>query len=105
MPLRFTHQTNAISVIPPARQQHIAAKLNSDTEIMGNTALQEQIAHEPQDIQAAVLAISPKARNRSLQIGLFIPALAGLLGLASSLRMSRPPDITPVGTRDGIDFG
>ncbi len=103
--LSFTHQTNASSVIPALQQQHIAAELNSDAEIMSNTQLQQQIAHEPQDIQDAVLAINTKARNRSLQVALFIPTIAGLLGLANSLRMRRLPDITPAGPRDGLDFG
>ena len=72
---------------------------------MSNTQLQQQIADEPQDVQDAVLAINTDARNRSLQVALLVPAVAGLLGLANSFRMRRLPDIKPAAPLDGLDFG
>jgi len=72
---------------------------------MSNTQLQHQIADQPQDIQTAVLAINTDARNRSLQVALLVPTIAGLLGLANSFRMRRLPDITPPAARDGLDLG
>jgi hypothetical protein len=103
--LSFTHQTNASTVIPPAQQQQIAAKMNTDAEVMSNTQLQQQIANEPKDVQNAVLAINTKARNRSLQVALLVPAIAGLLGLGNSFRMRRLPDIKPAAPLEGLDFG
>jgi hypothetical protein len=103
--LSFTHQTYASTAIPEAQQHAIAAHLETDAEVMSNTQLQQQIADEPQDIQAAVLAINTHARNRSLQVALLVPGIAGLLGLANSFRMRRLPDITPSASLDGHDFG
>jgi Na+/melibiose symporter-like transporter len=103
--LSFTHQTEASTVIPPAQQQAIATQMDTSAEIMSNTDLQQRIADEPQDVQNAVLDINTKARNRSLQIALLVPAIAGLLGLANSFRMRRLPDITPVASLDGLDLG
>jgi len=101
----FTHLTYASPVIPPAQQQQIAAEMETDAEVMSNTQLQQQIADEPKEVQDAVLAINTKARNRSLQFALFVPATAGLLGLANSFRMRRLPDIKPAAPIEGVDFG
>jgi hypothetical protein len=51
------------------------------------------------------LAINTHARNFSLQIGLLIPAIASLLGLANSFRMLRLPDITPAKDTGGVGPG
>ena len=101
----FTHLTDSSTVIPPAQQQQISAELESNAEVMSNTQLQQQIADQPQDIQDAVLAINTEARNRSLQVALFVPALAALLGLGNSFRMRRLPDIKPAAPLEGVDFG
>ncbi len=100
--LSFTHLTNESTVIPPAQQQQISAKLESNAEVMSNTQLQQQISNQPQDIQDAVLAINTDARNRSLQVALLVPAIASLLGLANSFRMRRLPDIEPTAATTGI---
>jgi hypothetical protein len=101
----FTHLTYSSPAIPPAQQQQIAAEMETDAEVMSNTQLQHQIADQPREVQDAVLAINSKARNRSLQIALLVPAIAGLLGLANSFRMRRLPDIKPAGSIEGLDFG
>ncbi|HXN59784.1 MAG TPA: MFS transporter, partial [Acidimicrobiales bacterium] len=103
--MSFTHLTYSSAAIPPAQQQQIAAEMGTDAEVMSNTQLQAQISGEPQDVQQAILAINTEARNRSLQFALFVPALAGLLGFANSLRMRRLPDIKPATPIDGVDFG
>jgi hypothetical protein len=101
----FTHLTYANSTIPTAQQHTIAAKLETDAEVMSNSQLQQQIADEPQQVQDAVLAINTQARNRSLQFALLVPAAASLLGLANAFRMRRLPDIKPTASLDGLDFG
>jgi MFS family permease len=103
--LSYTHQTYASTTIPEAQQHTIAAHLETDAEVMSNTQLQHQIADQPQDIQTAVLAINTHARNRSLQIALLVPSIAGLLGLANSVRMRRLPDITPSASLESLDLG
>ena len=100
----FTNLTYSSTVIPPAQQHQIAAEMETDAEVMSNTQLQQQIADEPKEVQDAVLAINTDARNRSLQVALLVPAVAGLLGLGNSFRMRRLPDIKPAAPIEGLDF-
>ena len=103
--LSFTHLTYSSTVIPADQQQHIAAEMETDAEVMSNTQLQHQIAGEPKAVQHEILAINTAARNRSLQFALLVPVIAGLLGFANSLRMRRLPDIKPATPIEGVDFG
>jgi EmrB/QacA subfamily drug resistance transporter len=103
--MSFTNLTYSSSAIPPAQQQQLAAKMETDAEVMSNTQLQRQISSEPQNVQDAVLAINTEARNRSLQFALLVPAFAGLLGFANAFRMRRLPDIKPAAPLDGVEFG
>ena len=89
----FTRMTENSTVIPPAQQQQIAAALETDAEVMSNTELDKRITGQPPEIEQEVLAINDDARNRSLQVALLIPLLAGVLGLAASFRMMRLPDL------------
>ncbi len=102
--LGFTRMTASSSVIPADQQQHIAEVLEDDAEIMSNTELDALITGQPPEVEGAVLSINEEARNRSLQVALLIPLLAGLLGLASSFRMMRLPDIEPSAPLDGLDL-
>jgi len=79
--------------------------MEDDAEVMSNSQLAEQITGETPEVEAAVLAINNDARNRSLQIALLVPLLAGLLGLANSFQMRRLPDQKPSSSLDGMDFG
>ena len=103
--LSFTHLTETSTVIPPAQQRQISAELEHDAEVMSNTQLQQQIAGEPPAVQAEILATNTRARNRSLQVALLVPAIASLLGLGKSFRMLRLPDITPAADIEGAGFG
>jgi hypothetical protein len=58
-------------VIPASQQQQIAEKLDE------------------------VVSINTDATNRSLQVALLIPIIAGLIGLFNSFRMMRLPDVSP----------
>ena len=93
--LSFTNLTEQSDVIPPAQQQQIADTLEDDAEIMSNTQLERLLADEPADVQDAVLDINAEARDRSLQIALLVPILAGLLGVLNAFRMRRLPDPEP----------
>ena len=101
----FTNLTENSTVIPPAQQQQIAAALETDAEVMSNTALAEQIVGQPPEVEAAVLEINDEARNRSLQVALLVPLLATLLGFGNSFRMMRLPDIKPSAAIEGLDLG
>ena len=101
----FTRLVENSPVIPAAQQQQIAQALEHDAEIMSNTQLDQQITGQPPAVEAEVLAINDEARNRSLQIALLVPLLAGLLGLANSFRMLRLPDQRPSSSLEGLDLG
>jgi EmrB/QacA subfamily drug resistance transporter len=103
--ISFTDLTESSTVIPAAEQQQIADALEEDAEVMSNTQLAIQIEDQPAEVEAAVLEINSEARDRSLQVALFVPLLAGLLGLANAVRMMRLPDIKPSGSLEGLDLG
>ena len=52
-----------------------------------------------------MLRINDASRNRSLQVALLVPFLAGLLGLGNAVRMRRLPDVKPSAPIEGVDFG
>jgi len=101
----FSQLTQESQIIPQAEQQQIAAALETDAEVMSNTQLAEQITGQPPAVEAEVLAINEEARNRSLQVALLVPLLAGLVGLGNSVRMVRLPDQKPSSSLDGTDLG
>ena len=103
--LSFTNMTESSTVVPPRQQEQIASELETDAEVMSNTALQEQLKGEPQAVQEEVLAINTDARNLSFQVALLVPVVAGLLGAVNGFRMRRLPDITPTADIESAGFG
>jgi len=103
--IAFTQMAQDSTVLPPASQEQIAQALEDDAEVMSNTQLEKQITGEPPAVENEVVAINNDARNRSLQIALLVPLLAGLIGLVNSFRMMRLPDQKPVANLEGMDFG
>ncbi|WP_433505433.1 MFS transporter [Pseudonocardia halophobica] len=94
----FTTETEASAVLPPADQQRIAQVLETDAEVMSNARLAELLATQPPVVREEVLRINTEARPRALQVGLIVPLLAALAGLALSVRMIRLPDPRPSGS-------
>ncbi len=45
-------------------------------------------------VQDEVLRINTDATNRSLQVALLVPIIAGLIGLFNSFRMMRLPEVS-----------
>jgi hypothetical protein len=70
-----------------------------------NTALAEQLAGQPADVQAEIIRINTDARPIALQVAMLIPLFAGLLGLFNSYRMMRLPDPTASNSAEGIALG
>ncbi|MFS0698399.1 MFS transporter [Cellulomonas sp. 179-A 4D5 NHS] len=103
--LNFSQLSESSEVIPVAEQQQIAAVLEEDAQVMSNTQLEQQLTGQPADVEAEVLAINAQARDRSLQVALLVPLLAGLLGLANSFRMLRLPDLRASAPLDGMGLG
>jgi EmrB/QacA subfamily drug resistance transporter len=101
----FTHMAQDSTVLSPADQQRVANELEHNAEVMSNTALKQQLAGEPKDVQAEIIRINTDARHISLQVALLIPILAGLVGLFDSFRMMRLPDPVPSSAVEGVALG
>ena len=103
--IAFTSMASSSTVLSATEQQQVAAALEEDAEVMSNTALAEQLAGQPPEIQAEIIRINTDARPLALQVALLIPILAGLIGLVNSLRMMRLPDPKPSGSAEGSVLG
>ncbi len=103
--LSFTNLTQASTVIPPDQQQQISRTLENDAQVMSNTQLDALLVNEPEAVRNEILSINSEARDRSLQLALLVPVLAGLLGLLNSFRMVRLPDVKPSVSDEGTLLG
>ena len=92
-------------MIPPAQQQQISDTLENDAQVMSNAQLEPLLAGEPADVQAEILRINKQARDRSLQVALLIPILAGILGLLNGFRMRRLSDPVASESVEGVALG
>jgi len=101
----FTRMTDNSTVIPSAEKQHISTVLEDDAEVMSNTQLAQQISGQPPAVEEEIVSINNDARDRSLQIALLVPLIAGALGFANSLRMLRLPDIKPSAAAEQAGLG
>ena len=72
---------------------------------MSNTQLDEVVAGEPPAVQDEVRSINTDATDLALQVALLVPILAGLVGLFSSFRMVRLPDVAPAAPLEGAVAG
>jgi hypothetical protein len=93
--LAFTNMTNASPLVPSTQQQQIARTPEDDAQVVSNTQLDKLLADEPPAVREEILSINTDATNLSLQVALLVPILAWLLGLFSSFRMLRLPDMKP----------
>ena len=101
----FTASADASTVLSPEEQQQVSAVLEEDAEIMSNTGLEELLADEPPDVQAEIVRINTESRFIALQVALFVPILAGLLGILNAFRMRRLPDPKPSASAEGSMLG
>jgi EmrB/QacA subfamily drug resistance transporter len=99
----FTHQANASKVLSPTQQTQVAKTLEHSAEVMSNTALQEQLKRERPAVRNEIIGINTHARHIALQVALFVPLIAALLGLLNSFRMVKAPDPAPT-DRPAMDF-
>jgi EmrB/QacA subfamily drug resistance transporter len=103
--ISFTSIASSSTVLSPAQQEQVAVALENDAEVMSNTALEEQLAGQPEQIQDEIIRINTDARPFALQIALLIPLLAALIGLFNSFRMMRLPDPKSSGSAEGMVLG
>jgi EmrB/QacA subfamily drug resistance transporter len=100
--IAFTNKADASNVLPAADKEHIANVLEDDAQVMSNTALEELLADEPEEVQDEIVRINTDARPLALQVALLVPILAALLGLFNSFRMLRLPDPKPSGAEEAM---
>ena len=103
--IAFTNKAEASNVLPPADQERVADRLEDDAQVRSNTRLEELLADEPPEIQDEIIRINTDARPLALQVALFIPILAGILGLLNAFRMMRLPDPESSSSVEGMAFG
>ncbi len=103
--ITFTDMAKSSVVLSPTEQQQVADGLDEDAEVISNTALEELLVGQPQDVQDEIIRINTDARPLALQVALLVPLFAALLGLVTSFRMMRLPDPKPSGTAEGIALG
>jgi Major Facilitator Superfamily len=103
--LVFTQKANSSDVLTPAQQKHVADRLEHNAEVMTNTDLERLLEGQPQDVQDEILRINEDARPVALQIALFVPLFAALLGLLNGFRMTRLPDPTPSAAAESLLAG
>jgi EmrB/QacA subfamily drug resistance transporter len=101
----FTAMARDSAVLSPAEQDRVAVALEEDAQVMSNTQLVQLLEGQPPDVQAEIVRINTDARHIALQVALFVPLIAGLLGLLNSFRMSRLPDITSSSAAEGMTLG
>lgn len=101
----FTARSDASTVLSPEEQQQVSAVLEEDAEIISNTGLAELLVDEPADVQAEIIAINTESRFIALQVALFVPILAGVLGILNGFRMRRLPDPKPSAAGEGMMLG
>ena len=101
----FTNKTEASTVLPAAEQQRVAEVLEDDAQVMSNTQLEELLASQPPEISEEIVRINTDSRPIALQVALFIPIIAGLLGLLNAFRMTRLPDPIPAGSGEAMALG
>jgi EmrB/QacA subfamily drug resistance transporter len=103
--LSFTNMAQDSTVLPPAEKEQVAMTLEDDAEVMSNTQLIPLLEGQPPQIQAEIIRINTEARPLALQVALFVPIIAGLIGLLNSFRMSRLPDLEPSSAAEGMSLG
>jgi len=101
----FVSMAESSEVLPAAEQEHVAAVLEEDAQVMSNTQLQGLLADQPEEIADEIVRINTSARPRALQAALFIPLLAALVGFFNGFRMMRLPDVTPSADIEGMTLG
>ena len=101
----FTNLAESSEVLSPEEAQQVATALDEDAQLMSNTGLEEAIVGQPPDVEAEIIRINTEARPIALQVALLVPLIAGLIGLFTSFRMIRQPDVKPTVDLEGYSLG
>lgn len=69
--IAFNSLAQSSTVLTPAQQEMVVAALEEDAQIMSDTQLTEQLAGQPDDVQAEILRINSEARTLALQVAIW----------------------------------
>jgi MFS family permease len=100
--LLFAHEANSSAVLSSQEAAKVSKALEKNAEVMTNTHLETLLVGQPADVKAEILRINTKARPKALQIALFVPLIAALLGLFNGFRMTRLPDPEPSAAAESV---
>jgi MFS family permease len=103
--LIFTNMANSSDVLSSRQADQVSSALEKNAEVMTNTHLEELLVGQPPAVKAEIIHINTEARPRALQIALFIPLIAALIGLILGFRMTRLPDPEPSAAAEGLLAG
>jgi EmrB/QacA subfamily drug resistance transporter len=98
----FTDMAESSTVLQPDEQQRVATALEDDAQVLSDAQLEELLVDQPPDVQEEIVRINTEARPLALQVALMVPLLAALLGLLTSFRMARSPDLAPSSRGEGM---
>jgi Na+/melibiose symporter-like transporter len=101
----FTNMANDSTVLTADQKTQVSRTLEHDAQVMSESSLTKQLAGQPQDVQDEVVQINTDASHLALQVALFVPFLAALLGLANSFRMLREPEPKPSAAAESMVLG
>ncbi len=101
----FNNLTSDSKIIPAADKQHISSVLEDNAQVLSNTQINELLTNQPQDVRAEIVYINSEARDRSLQVALLVPILAGVVGIFNSFKMMKLPDIKPSAAAEAAALG
>jgi len=101
----FTSMASESTVLDASEQAQVAEVLETDAEVVSNTALEELLADEPPATQDEIIRINTEARPLALQVAMLVPLLSALTGLVISFRMARLPQAPPVAPVDAAVWG
>ena len=93
--LVFTHEAQSSTVLSNRQQEQVASGLQKNAEVLSNTELEHLLEGQTPRVKEEILRINTHSRPIALQIALFIPLLAALIGVVLGFRMTRLPDIEP----------
>jgi EmrB/QacA subfamily drug resistance transporter len=93
--LVFTHEAQSSTVLSNRQQEQVADGLQKNAEVLTNTELEHLLAGQTPRVKEEILRINTHSRPIALQIALFVPLLAALLGIGVGFRMTRLPDLEP----------
>jgi MFS family permease len=100
--LLFTHYADTSDVLSSRQATQVSKALDKNAEVMTNTHLEALLVGRPPAVQEEILHINTVARPKALQIALFVPLIAALLGLLNGFGMTRLPDPEPSAAAEGV---